>query len=439
MKNQRKLKMKKILTIITIMLLIAILGNCSNTDEDGNSGGSGDGNSGGNSVINSDGNSGSKVTALSVNTMTQTEKEKASIGNLTILDREPSTTATYDDFISINAKNADELKSELDKINFKDYFESENPFPEFDTYDAWIDSFSDSFDGNTNVGIGLPNPNPQNPTPKDANGLPITNANFDWEFDRTEIESIKDSTREISIHDEEMGMTFVVMLTLPPNFDESKAYPALVMTDGVWSFGSEHFALHKLMENGEAQDTMLISIGYDYSVNGADDSVRYGFFIEQQEEFLNFITDNLMPYIAENYKIDFSNSTFYGSSLGGVFSHYALFNSDKYENNPFGKYIIASPVLWRYGDDAYADDFGYFDRNKELDKEVYIAVGSNEDDEFVSTYGSDIFGGKDSTITGAESLHERLKSHNADVTYEVFEGKGHGEYLEEMFSRVISD
>jgi predicted alpha/beta superfamily hydrolase len=360
-------------------------------------------------------------TTLSVNTMTENEKEKSSVKNLSILDREPATTAVYENFVSINARSKEELKSVLDKMNFKEYFESEKPFPEFDTYDAWVDSFWASFDGNTNVGINLP----------------IETANLDWEFDRTEIESIKDSTREILIYDEELDLTFVVMLTLPPDFDKSKAYPSLVMTDGVWNFGNEHYALYQKMKDGEIQDTMLVSIGYDYAVNGADDTVRYGLFIEQQEKFLNFITDNLMPYIAENYLVDFSNSSFYGASLGGVFSHYALFNSDKYENQPFKRYVISSPVLWRYGKDVYTNDFDYFERNKTLDKEVYITVGDDEDNEFISIYGEDVFGEFDSTIKGAQALSERLKEHNANVTYEVFAGYGHSNYSEKMFEKFM--
>jgi hypothetical protein len=120
-----------------------------------------------------------------------------------------------------------------------------------------------------------------------------------------------------------------------------------------------------------------------------------------------------------------------------VFSHYALFNSDKYENQPFGKYVLSSPVLWRYGkefgENVYqtnvVNHFGYFDRNESLDKEVHITVGSNEDNEFLSTYGSDIFGNFDSTITGAELLYERLKSHGVNVTYKVFQDKGHSDYV----------
>ena len=92
-----------------------------------------------------------------------------------------------------------------------------------------------------------------------------------------------------------------------------------------------------------------------------------------------------MPYLGENYNIDYENSTLYGHSDGGVFTHYALFNSDRYENQPFGRYIIGSPAFWGLYDTTFnldpegcETDYGYFDRHEVLDKKVFLcAVGSH--------------------------------------------------------------
>ena len=52
------------------------------------------------------------------------------------------------------------------------------------------------------------------------------------------------------------------------------------------------------------------------------------------------------------------------------FTHEALFQSDLYENQPFGNYIIGSPAFWNlYHEELgvdpedYSNDYGYFDRN----------------------------------------------------------------------------
>lgn len=199
-----------------------------------------------------------------------------------------------------------------------------------------------------------------------------------WEYNRSEVEEIKDSVKEISIYDEELDTEFLVHVTLPPNFDESKTYPMFVFSDGVWRFGNVP-SIRKLMENGEIQDVILVTIGYNYKFDGTSMVVRSKYFYEEREKMLNFITDNLAPYLNELYNIDFENSGFYGHSAGGVFSHYAVFNSDKYENQTFKYYIIGSPALWqlhRLENEKYPDagitDYNYWDRNDTLDKVIFL-------------------------------------------------------------------
>ena len=82
----------------------------------------------------------------------------------------------------------------------------------------------------------------------------------------------------------------------------------------------------------------MVTIGYDYSVNGTEMGVRAKYFYEEREKFIDFITNNLTPYLSEMYNIDFERSAFYGHSAGGVLSHNAAFTSDLYENQPFKYY-----------------------------------------------------------------------------------------------------
>ena len=213
-----------------------------------------------------------------------------------------------------------------------------------------------------------------------------------WEYNRSEVEEIKDSVREISIYDEELDTEFLVHVTLPPNFDKSKTYPMFVFSDGVWRFGNVP-SIRKLMENGEIQDVILVTIGYNYKFDGTSLQVRARYFYTEREKMLDFITDNLAPYLSELYNIDFEHSGFYGHSAGGVMAHYAVFNSDKYENQPFKYYIIGSPALWelhRLDNEKYPDanvtDYNYWDRNDTLDKVIFLCGGENEDPEYEEYY-----------------------------------------------------
>ena len=237
------------------------------------------------------------------------------------------------------------------------------------------------------------------------------NFKSNWEFDAEEVLKIRDSVSEISIYDEELDTTFLVHVTLPPDFDASQTYPMFVMTDGVWRFG-DHPALWNMMKNEEAEDVILVSIGYDLELDGTDNAVRAVYFCEKKDLFLDFITDNLMPYLSECYSIDFAQSGLYGHSLGGVFTHYAVCNSDLFENQPFQYYIIGSPAFWSPyflpnadNPPAYQSEYGYFDRNDTLNKTLYVCGGEQEDADYEEYYGEN-----DSTLEGISHLCNAQKS-----------------------------
>jgi len=259
-----------------------------------------------------------------------------------------------------------------------------------------------------------------------------------WEFDRAATEDIAPFVREISIYDEELDANFIVHVTLPPDFDEEKTYPAYVLTDGVWRFGNCP-ALRKAMEEDRAGDALLVTIGYDYSIDGMDNANRSHFFFENCGKFLDFITDNLMPFLGEQYCIDFNNSMLYGHSAGGVFTHYAAFNSDKYENQPFGIYIIGSPAFWSPyflpcdGFEEYKTEYGYFDRNNTLDKRLFICAGENEDADYAEYYGEN-----DSTLEGVENLTKRLSDYGfTDFECKIYPDSGHWQFIPQMLEEVL--
>lgn len=260
-----------------------------------------------------------------------------------------------------------------------------------------------------------------------------------WEFNRDEVAEIKDSIREMSVYDEELNTEFLVHITLPPDFDATKTYPVFAMTDGVWRFG-DHSALRKMMENGEVKDVILVSIGYSFDLDGTDNAVRGKYFCQKKDLFLGFITDNLMPYLSEIYNIDFSKSGLYGHSLGGVFTHYAVFNSDLYENQPFQYYIIGSPAFWspyflsyEENQDTFKSEYGYFERNESMKKIIYICGGENEDPDYEEYYGEN-----DSTLEGISNLMKRLENYGVNsAECAIYENSNHYEYIPEMFRKFF--
>ncbi len=263
---------------------------------------------------------------------------------------------------------------------------------------------------------------------------------YAWELDRDAVAAIKDQVTEYHMHDDELDRDFVIHVALPKNYDAGKALPALVLTDAVWRF-NDIAALLKEMEEGRAAPQILISIGQDYSISNSDNIERAAVFCEGKDKFLDFITDNLMPYLGENYLIDYENSTLFGHSLGGVFSHYALCNSDRYENQPFGNYIVGSPAFWSpYSRDMsdYKEqerDFGYFERNQTISKHVFITAGSDEDEDY-----AEYFEDGDSTTESIVHLAERINSHCSEgspMAKDKLYKSHHYQYIPDMLIEYV--
>ena len=207
-----------------------------------------------------------------------------------------------------------------------------------------------------------------------------------WEMDDEKVAAIKDNISEYHLYDEELDIRFVVHVTTPPDYDKERKYPALVMTDAVWRF-NDVTALYGAMAEGKAEPQILITIGFAYDIDSWDNEVRGNILCDHKKEFLDFITDNMMPYLNGEYGFDYDKSTLFGHSQGGVFTHYAAFNYDRYENQPFKNYIIGSPTFWT----PYFTD--------------------------VSDY-EEYYGDNDSTLEGVEHLTGRLDKQGV-TTYKV--------------------
>lgn len=152
-----------------------------------------------------------------------------------------------------------------------------------------------------------------------------------------------------------------VRLYLPPDYAHSnKRYPVLYMHDGqnvfdaATAFAGEwgvDESLNQLAAEGWLQ---LIVVAID---NGAEhrmteysgwDHPRYG--AGEGELYIQFITNRLKPYIDQHYRTlpEPAQTGIMGSSMGGLISHYAVFN----QPGVFGKAGIFSPSYW-YADKVF--------------------------------------------------------------------------------------
>lgn len=218
-----------------------------------------------------------------------------------------------------------------------------------------------------------------------------------------------DYIQELSIYDKEIDDTFVVHISLPPTYDETKQYPLVVMTDGVWRL-SDHPELRPLMVEGKIEDVILVSIGYpndyDYEV------IRERDLVERPGDFLHFIVDNLIPYLSEIYSVSEENTTLTGHSYGGYWAAYALLHSDTIGRNTFENYYIGSPSMQAHTGNKFLRNYesDYHKRNSSLNANVYVTLGGLEK----------------GAVGSVEGFVEQLKEYEGiNVEYEVIEGESH--------------
>jgi len=255
--------------------------------------------------------------------------------------------------------------------------------------------------------------------------------------------------QEMSVYDEELEAAYIIHITLPPNYDKEIFYPMYMMTDGIWRL-SDHAELRPMMVNNEIEDIILVSIGLDYEIsegldqenNDGNVTLRLKEFVVKADLFLCFITNNLAPYMGELYNIDYNRSALMGHSLGGYFIHYAVFNSDKYENQPFQYYVMASPtnieIVNNYfsGNDFIGIETEYFKRNRVLTKEIYVTAGEREDDEYFGLYGNNFI--PYAMLTGIENFKSRMEGYKVKtIEYKIYEGADHSSFVKPMLRESL--
>jgi len=179
-----------------------------------------------------------------------------------------------------------------------------------------------------------------------------------------------------------------ISVYLPPNYNASKEnYPVLYMQDGqnVFDVSTSYSGE---WEVDETLNTMfnetglgLIVVAIDHGGNtrlneySAWDNEKYG--KGEGGLYLDFLVNTLKPEIDKTFrtKSDSQNTAILGSSLGGLFAHYAAIERP----DVFGKAAVFSPSFW------YAKDGFEFTENATglNNSKIYYLVGAKEGNDVV--------------------------------------------------------
>ncbi|WDI30623.1 alpha/beta hydrolase-fold protein [Hyphococcus flavus] len=151
---------------------------------------------------------------------------------------------------------------------------------------------------------------------------------------------------------QELGRPFYVFVRLPADYEKSdKRYPVIYLLDGGYTYPLLSSYYRMLSFDESMPEAILVGISYG-GEGFADGNMRGTDFTAHSAErdfwggapaFQGFLADELLPFIAENYRTDEARRIIYGQSLGGQFLVYSAMTRP----NLFWGRIASNPAFHR--------------------------------------------------------------------------------------------
>ena len=177
----------------------------------------------------------------------------------------------------------------------------------------------------------------------------------------------------IEVNSEILQESRNIFIYTPAGYEESKMkYPTLYVTDGTENYLISTAIVNFLSRIQRIPPMIIVGIpnvdrNRDLSplfIEGTSDQ-------GEGDNFLNFLKDELIPYLDNTYRTN-NYRILFGHSLGGIFANYTLITKPEL----FNAYITASPYL------MYNDGFILKEAESKIDNllksrnQLYIALGN---------------------------------------------------------------
>jgi predicted alpha/beta superfamily hydrolase len=193
-------------------------------------------------------------------------------------------------------------------------------------------------------------------------------------------------TQKFSLKSKIIDQEYDLLIHLPGNYDaqKDKSYPVLYLLDAQWDFplvtglyGSQYY--DGFIPGG------LIIVGITWGGKDPNPSqLRFRDFTPMvqnggagtgnAEKFLSVIKKEFIPFIESKYRTKKDDRVLVGSSLGGLFTLYALFS----DPSLFNRYILTSPALQWGNGIIHEYEKAYAGKKVPLKAKLYMAHGELE-------------------------------------------------------------
>lgn len=187
------------------------------------------------------------------------------------------------------------------------------------------------------------------------------------------------------------GRTYQVFVTRPRSYVDhpERRYPVLYVTDADYAFPLLRQIAGRLNGNGpKIEDFILVGLSYAIGEDGMPSRRRdytptaggargkaIGTPHGQATAYIDYLRDQVLPFVAGRYRTDENRRYYLGHSYGGLLGTQVLLS----DPTLFAGYVLGSPSYWY--DDHHMDgmEAAFAAAHQDLPAQVYMYVGEYED------------------------------------------------------------
>jgi len=236
------------------------------------------------------------------------------------------------------------------------------------------------------------------------------------------------NSESIKIHSSIVDQEYELQIHYPRGYEDSdKKYPVIYLLDSQWDFPLITALYGQLFYDGFLPGVLVVGITWG-GENPNHDYLRARDFTPTNSaqlpqsggasKFLQFIKEELIPYIDSEYKSDKDKRVLMGSSFGGLFTLYTMFN----ETELFNGYIAGSPAIQWDNEITFNYENEFAKKSSKLPAKLYIPIGELESTELFKKFVS------------------QLKSRNYDgleLQEQIVKGVGHSGNKADGYTRGL--
>lgn len=202
-----------------------------------------------------------------------------------------------------------------------------------------------------------------------------------------------ENTEVRDIRAQALNRDYQVYVALPDSYREgNKRNPVLFVVDANYAFPIVRNIAQRLNKHAGMEEVVVVGLSYAKGDDGvysrrrdytptvprvhsyrSDMPGRQAAFGEAAA-YGKFISGEVFPFIAHNYRVNMERKIFIGHSYGSLLGLQILLT----EPRTFDHYILGSPSLWYDAGTMFERERAYATKNKDLPASVFFGIGALE-------------------------------------------------------------